>query len=93
MTELPLRVSGDVPVHSSPSGADIFIDGIYRGIPPANLSGILPGYHALKLAMSGYYDYDTTIYVMGAGTITAFGALPPRENGQVQPTPTVTAPG
>lgn len=92
MTELPVQVSGNVSVYSSPLGADIFIDGIYRGTTPVNLSGILPGYHALKLAMGGYYDYDTTIYVMGAGTMTAFGVLPPRESGQVQPTPTVVLP-
>ena len=89
LTELPVQVFGNVSVYSSPLGADIFIDGIYRGTTPANLSGILPGYHALKLAMGGYYDYDTTIYVMGAGTITAFGTLPPRGNVPVQITPTV----
>ncbi|MCX6688839.1 MAG: PEGA domain-containing protein [Methanoregula sp.] len=92
MTELPVQIFGNVSVYSSPLGAAIFIDGIYRGTTPANLSAILPGNHALKLAMGGYYDYDTTIYVMGTGTMTAFGTLPPRENGQVQPTPTVVLP-
>ena len=34
---------------------------------------------ALKLALTGYYDYDTTITVVGGGTITAFGSLAPNE--------------
>lgn len=91
MTVIPAQVSGNVSVYSSPLGADIFIDGVYRGTTPANLSGLLPGYHAVKLALTGYYDYDTTMYVMGAGTVTAFGALPPRETVQGTPTATVTS--
>jgi hypothetical protein len=81
------QVLGNVSVFSSPMGANVFIDGVYRGATPANLTGITPGYHALKLAMNGHYDHDSIIYVIEAGTITAFGTLPPRENNTVQVTP------
>ncbi|MGA2160924.1 MAG: PEGA domain-containing protein [Methanoregula sp.] len=77
---------GNVSVYSSPLGANVFVDGVYEGITPVNLTGISAGSHALKLAMTGYYDYDTTISVVGAGTITAFGSLPPRESPTTAPT-------
>ena len=71
---------GSVSVYSSPLSANVYIDGVYKGIAPVNLTDISAGSHALKLALAGYYDYDTTITVVGGGAITAFGSLPPRES-------------
>ena len=71
---------GSVSVYSSPLSANVYIDGVYKGIAPVNLTDISAGNHALKLALTGYYDYDTTITVVGGGTITAFGSLAPRES-------------
>ncbi len=89
------HVSGNVSVYSSPMGANVFIDGIYRGVTPVNVTGITPGYHSLKLATNGYYDHDSIIYVIEADTITAFGTLPPRESNNVPasqaPVPATTA--
>jgi hypothetical protein len=77
---------GNVSVYSSPLSANVFIDGVYKGIAPVNLTEISAGSHALKLALTGYYDYDTTITVVGGGTITAFGSLAPRESATVAAT-------
>lgn len=74
------ETAGNVSVYSSPLGANVYLDGVYEGITPVNLTGIAAGSHALKLATSGYYDYDATITVAGGGTITAFGSLAPRES-------------
>jgi len=71
---------GNVSVYSSPLNANVYIDGVYKGIAPVNLTDISAGSHALKLALADYYDYDTTITVVGGGTITAFGSLAPRES-------------
>jgi hypothetical protein len=71
---------GNVSVYSSPLNANVYIDGVYKGIAPVNLTGISAGSHALKLALDDHYDYDTTITVAGGGTITAFGSLAPRES-------------
>jgi hypothetical protein len=81
---------GNVSVYSSPLNANVYIDGVYKGIAPVNLTGISAGSHALKLALTDYYDYDTTITVAGGGTITAFGSLAPRESA-VTETATATA--
>ena len=77
-TAAVVETTGNVSVYSSPLNANVYIDGVYKGIAPVDLTGISAGSHALKLALTGYYDYDTTITIVGGGTITAFGSLPPR---------------
>ncbi|WP_292370430.1 PEGA domain-containing protein [Methanoregula sp. UBA64] len=79
---------GNVSVYSSPLNANVYIDGVYKGIAPVNLTGIPAGSHALKLALDDHYDYDTTITVAGGGTITAFGSLAPRESATAAATTT-----
>jgi len=74
------ETAGNVSVYSSPLGANVYLDGVYEGITPVNLTGIAAGSHALTLASSGYYDYDATITITGGGNITAFGSLAPRES-------------
>jgi hypothetical protein len=69
--------TGDIDVYSSPTGASILIDGIYRGVTPASLTGIAPGSHIVRLTRSGYYDYEGTIYIVAGQTSHAFGTLPP----------------
>jgi len=80
VTTAALESPGNVSVYSSPLGANVYLDGVYEGITPVNLTGIAAGSHALKLASAGYYDYDATITVAGGGNITAFGSLAPRES-------------
>jgi hypothetical protein len=69
--------SGNVTVHSSPPGASILIDGVYQGTTPTTISGLAQGNHIIRLALSGYYDYEGTIYIIAGQTTNAFGTLPP----------------
>jgi hypothetical protein len=68
---------GSVSVYSSPLGASVLIDGRYFGTTPANLTDIQPGNHIIRLTLSGYYDYEGTIYVLAGQTAHAYGTLPP----------------
>jgi hypothetical protein len=68
---------GSMMIYSSPTGANILIDGIYYGTTPGNLTGIAQGNHILRLTQSGYYDYEGTIYVLPGQTSHAFGTLQP----------------
>jgi hypothetical protein len=68
---------GSVSVYSSPLGASVLLDGRYYGTTPANLTDIQPGNHIIRLTLSGYYDYEGTIYVLAGQTNHAFGTLPP----------------
>ncbi len=69
--------SGNVTVHSSPIGASILIDGVYKGTTPDTITNIAPGNHIIRMALSGYYDYEGTIYIIPGQTTNAFGTLPP----------------
>jgi len=73
----PQQSIGNVTVHSSPPGASILIDGIYAGTTPTTVSGLNPGNHIIRLTLSGYYDYEGTIYIISGQTTNAFGTLPP----------------
>jgi hypothetical protein len=83
---------GSISVYSSPLGASVLIDGRYYGTTPANLTDIPPGNHIIRLTLSGYYDYEGTIYVLAGQTTHAFGTLPPLNQYSGAPTPVPTTP-
>jgi hypothetical protein len=84
-------LSGNVTVHSSPPGASILIDGIYAGTTPTTVSGLNQGNHIIRLTLSGYYDYEGTIYIISGQTTNAFGTLPPLNQISSQNTVTPVA--
>jgi hypothetical protein len=69
--------TGNVTVYSSPLGASVLIDGVFVGTTPGNITNIAPGNHIIRLTLSGYYDYEGTIYIIAGQTASAFGTLPP----------------
>ena len=69
--------TGNLTVASSPLGASILIDGVLYGNTPENLTGISAGNHIVRLTMSGYYDYEGTVYVVPGQVTDVFGTLPP----------------
>lgn len=82
--------TGIVIVHSSPAGASILIDGVYTGTTPRTIEGVPGGNHILRLSLSGYNDYEGSIYVVPGQIAQGYGTLQPI--GQVvtaAPTPTV----
>ncbi len=81
--------TGTVIIYSSPAGASILVDGIYIGTAPRTINNVPAGNHILRLSLSGYHDYEGSIYVVPGQTDQAFGALQPvgLVNGAV-PTPT-----
>jgi hypothetical protein len=81
---------GYVFVSSTPGGANVYIDNVYEGITPVNLSTIAPGTHALRLTMSSYADYGTTITVAGGSTVAVSGSLADQNLTAATPAATVT---
>jgi hypothetical protein len=69
--------TGNITVASSPLGASILIDGVLYGNTPENLTGISAGNHIIRLTLSGYYDYEGTLYVVPGQVTDVFGTLPP----------------
>lgn len=64
--------TGSLSLASSPAGADVYIDGTYRGITPVTLSGLTTGSHTIIISQSGYTDYSTiaTIYAGQTRTVS-----------------------
>jgi hypothetical protein len=69
--------TGIVIVHSSPAGASILIDGVYSGTTPRTVEGVPGGNHILRLSLSGYNDYEGSIYVVPGQVAQGYGTLQP----------------
>jgi len=59
----PSTVNGSLSVDSSPRGAQIYIDGNYRGISKSTFGQISPGSHTIDAVLEGYYTYTTMIWI------------------------------
>jgi hypothetical protein len=78
----PVSSTGGFNIVSTPSGAEILIDNLFRGYTPSTLTGIAAGQHLVLLKYTGYIDYSTT------ATINAGQTTPLAIGMQVAPTPT-----
>lgn len=73
----PGKASGTVEIASSPAGADVFIDNIFRGYSPVTLKEIDAGQHTLTLKYSGYQDYVSTISVSAGQSVPVAVTMTP----------------
>jgi len=84
--------TGSVNVYSSPTGASILIDGLYSGTTPKTVNALAAGNHNLRLELSGYYNYEGSIYVVPGQTAQGYGTLQPMNQvTSAMPTPVPTA--
>jgi hypothetical protein len=67
--------TGSIMVQSYPSGAEIYIDGIYSGITHAIISNVQPGVRTVTLKLKGYPDYVTTVTVSRGRMATVLARL------------------
>ena len=57
----PSPIYGTLDINSTPTDADIYIDGTKVGTTPMLLPEYLIGQHTIKISKSGHSDYTTTI--------------------------------
>jgi hypothetical protein len=88
-TPFPTVTTGIVNIHSSPPGASILIDGNYLGVTPKTVDGVPAGNHILRLTMSGYTDYEGSIYVVAGQVAQGYGTLQPLGQA-ITPAPVTT---
>lgn len=56
-------------VESEPPGAEVFLDGMFKGITPALFSKVLPGKHELQVGrVKGYQEYQAEIELLAGET-------------------------
>ncbi|MGB3458852.1 MAG: PEGA domain-containing protein [Halobacteriota archaeon] len=75
-------IDGFLSVTSTPSGADITIDGRPIGEKTPHSMPLMPGSHTIKLTLAGYQDWTERVQVTGGSTINVHATL--------IPTPTIT---
>src|SRR5690349_1399104 len=59
-TAAPAEGTGTVSVTTNPDGADVYVDGEFRGNAPATLK-LKPGKHTIAVKMNGYKDWTREI--------------------------------
>lgn len=57
----PIQSTGSLRVSSSPSGAEVYVDEIYRGYTPLTVGSLSTGRHTVRLQLSGYQDSTRTV--------------------------------
>lgn len=62
-TPPPTPAYGSITVISSPSGAGIYIDNVYKGLSPAVFDTIPNGNHIVLLRLDGYQDFSQSMTV------------------------------
>jgi len=72
-----IPTTGEITVFSSPPGADIYLDNTYVGRTIYTITGVLSGYHTLKLCLVGYSDWSTTELVKVGETSYVHAPLTP----------------
>jgi hypothetical protein len=76
------QATGGFNIVSTPAGAEIYVDNLFKGYTPATLDNIAAGQHSILLKYTGYVDYSTTASVT-AGQVTPLAI-------SMQPAPTPT---
>jgi hypothetical protein len=60
--------TGSIKVTSSPSGASISLDGVYKGTTTLTITDVSPGKHTIKLSYEGCEDRSTSVQVTAGDT-------------------------
>jgi len=60
--------TGQITVVSSPPGANLYLDNVFKGITPLTISDIPQGSHVVMAQMGGYAEATQTVTVTGGQT-------------------------
>jgi len=71
----PTPSTGSIYVTSTPSGANLYLDGDYLGTTPKTINETSVGNHALNLTKSGYHPYTTSVNVVAGQTTNVNATL------------------
>jgi hypothetical protein len=61
---------GTIIVSSEPTGAEVYVEGDYKGITPLTLNDVPKGIYTVKIVKEGYKDYSHSVSIRGGNTRT-----------------------
>jgi PEGA domain len=80
--------TGSIVVTSSPSGGQVVVDNLFRGVAPVTIYNVATGTHVINLKLAGYSDWSTSVDVPAGQVVQVPATFTPA--GTV-PAPTRTA--
>lgn len=75
-TVTPVRY-GSIHVESQPAGAEVYLNGDYRGVAPLVITDLWPGTYTISAEMNGYHPYTTTTSVSSGTHSSVYCPLSP----------------
>lgn len=72
---------GSIRVLSTPSGAEVWMDGISIGTTPFNSDEVEVGPHVFKVSQEGFYDYEKEVMIQGGQRIVVNSKLEEIDTG------------
>lgn len=74
---VPANSTSGLSVTSLPAGANVYLDGAYRGISPLTLGDPASGTHIIQIRLEGYGEWKSTIEINDKRTYTVSATLNP----------------
>ncbi|HYZ15500.1 MAG TPA: PEGA domain-containing protein, partial [Candidatus Acidoferrum sp.] len=90
---LAVAATGSVYVTTLPTGADVWVDGIYVGRTPVVLDALAAGHHTLGLTKSGWNPEQLDVTVEGGQTTLSSSRLTLANQPGPRPTGTIVVRG
>jgi hypothetical protein len=88
ITLVPVTTGG-LSVTSIPTGAEVYIDDLFKGPSPVTVSDLSPGSHTVLVRLPGYQDWSSQVQVnAGANTQVTAGLAPVATTPTTAPSPT-----
>ncbi len=72
------QTTGKANVMSGPSGAEVYVDNLFRGYSPVLVPDLSLGTHSITLKMSGYSDWMSSFEVTAGQTTPVSATLTPQ---------------
>ena len=91
-----IPTTGSIAITTTPAGASVYLDGVYKGTTPFTLHSVSAGTHTVKLTLSGYEDYEESVRVYAGQTAsitTTMQSLPTTGSIFIQPQSSTLAVG
>jgi hypothetical protein len=88
LTPVSNPTTGSIAISSSPSGAEVYLNNVFKGLSPITLDSLTPGAYTVTLKLSGYQDWQAGAQVTAGQTTQLTATL--TEVTRPTPTPTQT---
>lgn len=75
--EVSQKQTGSLSVFAAPSAAEVWVNGVFRGSAPIEVSGLTQGRHYVKLVRAGYVSYGEAVDVTAGNEDTLQATLRP----------------